>query len=437
MVFTAAQNATYNVAYATGIDSYMLMFTMISMYQQMAYDTTYRAPINTFYRSTGPSTPDNQIFSGSNTDTIYDSLWGNLKDCDGLLLTTMNTKHETRWLTIQIMDFSSEVITNLPGEDDKSKKSKDYLLVGPDSLYKDNDYISSLDAKVIKCPTNLIWIVARTEIVDHNVASALAIANQLEVVVINGNSSTLNITSIDNSIYTSLEFYKLGLYLLGYSGYYPSQQFLVDQMLVLGLNPKVPLNISALSLPISTALTDAAYTARTSLPNLSFFASQIKFTNFFIGGAGLGHYANNITRKAYAQYNGYASNVPQEQFYLSASQTGTGAVLDCSLYNYTMHFNATQLPAVNPTFGFWSITIYNSTFGLYNNPLDKYAVGSNNNDLIYNLDGSLDLYFQQVIPSVTNNYLYCDNIIKLILRAYSPLDSYIATPVVPPVTVVV
>ena len=57
-----------------------------------------------------------------------------------------------------------------------------------------------------------------------------------------------------------------------------------------------------------------------------------------------------------------------------------------------LHFPAGQLP---PARYFWSLTMYDQSFFLVPNPIDRYALGSHTPGLKRNPDGSLDIYIQQ------------------------------------------
>ncbi|MNG08294.1 hypothetical protein D3C84_916420 [compost metagenome] len=63
---------------------------------------------------------------------------------------------------------------------------------------------------------------------------------------------------------------------------------------------------------------------------------------------------------------------------------------------YTLTFPKGQTPPAN---GFWSITMYEIDKGWWfvPNPLSKFTVSARN-DLQYNADGSLTLYFQHQSP---------------------------------------
>lgn len=104
---------------------------------------------------------------------------------------------------------------------------------------------------------------------------------------------------------------------------------------------------------------------------------------------------------------------------------------------YTVHFPAGQLPPVR---GFWSLTVYNKRHFFHSNELDRYSLGTRNQDLTYGDDGSLTLTVGGAGPSDPKqlaNWLPApDDDFSLALRAYWPesgiLDGGWAPPAVTP-----
>ncbi|GGL41202.1 DUF1214 domain-containing protein [Nocardia jinanensis] len=88
---------------------------------------------------------------------------------------------------------------------------------------------------------------------------------------------------------------------------------------------------------------------------------------------------------------------------------------------YTVHFPAGELPPVR---GFWSLTVYNKQHFFHSNELDRYALGSKNQDLTYGDDGSLTLTVGGAGPSEPEklaNWLPAPgDEFSLYLRAYWP-----------------
>jgi hypothetical protein len=59
-----------------------------------------------------------------------------------------------------------------------------------------------------------------------------------------------------------------------------------------------------------------------------------------------------------------------------------------------LHFAADELPPVS---AFWSVTMYDAEGFQVANPLNRFAIGDRD-PLVYNADGSLDLFLQHSSP---------------------------------------
>ncbi|NET73525.1 MAG: DUF1254 domain-containing protein, partial [Sphaerospermopsis sp. SIO1G2] len=95
---------------------------------------------------------------------------------------------------------------------------------------------------------------------------------------------------------------------------------------------------------------------------------------------------------------------------------------------YVMHFEPNEIPTTNDL-GFWSLTMYGPDFQLVDNELDRYLLGSRNDGLKYNGDGSLDIYIQNTSPGeeLEGNWLPCPkgagNLFRINYRIYLPSDA--------------
>jgi len=87
-------------------------------------------------------------------------------------------------------------------------------------------------------------------------------------------------------------------------------------------------------------------------------------------------------------------NRPNETQYFYTDDDSTGAALDGG-HAYEVTFAAGQEPPVN---GFWSLTLYNERHLFHPNPLKRYSLGTKNQNLVRNADGSLTLYVGATSP---------------------------------------
>jgi hypothetical protein len=91
---------------------------------------------------------------------------------------------------------------------------------------------------------------------------------------------------------------------------------------------------------------------------------------------------------------------------------------------YIIHFAPDKVPKVH---GFWSLTLYDSTFNLTPNPIDRYSIGNRTRGLKLDADGGLTVYLQHESPGKDkeSNWLPSppSGIFTLTFRAYWPDNS--------------
>lgn len=109
--------------------------------------------------------------------------------------------------------------------------------------------------------------------------------------------------------------------------------------------------------------------------------------------AGSGTYGTHYLRRAAMAYVGLGAPTPEDAVCPTAFNDEDGMPLQCGCA-YTLHFAADELPPVR---AFWSLTMYDHRQNLAANPIDRYALCSED-PIVYNADGSLDLYLQRHSP---------------------------------------
>jgi hypothetical protein len=135
----------------------------------------------------------------------------------------------------------------------------------------------------------------------------------------------------------------------------------------------------------------------------------------------VGNYGTDyLMRAAIAKY-GLFANSPEEAVYPVAFTDSQGQNLT-GANKYVIHFDKGQTPPVN---AFWSLTMYNNASYLADNPINRYAIGDRTPGLVYNEDGSLDIYIQHESPGKDreSNWLPApEDEFNLTLRLYAPQD---------------
>jgi hypothetical protein len=107
----------------------------------------------------------------------------------------------------------------------------------------------------------------------------------------------------------------------------------------------------------------------------------------------LGAYGTHYNIRAVVAMVGLGANLPADAIYPNTRVDDQGRALDGS-HRYRLHFRAGELPPVK---AFWSVTAYGADDFLIANPLKRHALGSRD-PLVFNPDGSLDLWLQASAP---------------------------------------
>jgi hypothetical protein len=101
-----------------------------------------------------------------------------------------------------------------------------------------------------------------------------------------------------------------------------------------------------------------------------------------------------FTRTAVAKSN-ILVNSPNETKYFYQDLDASGVRLNNS-NRYTVTFTKDGTPPVN---GFWSLSIYNEHHFFVANPINRFSVGTKNEDLKPAADGTLTIYVQTDAPT--------------------------------------
>jgi hypothetical protein len=107
----------------------------------------------------------------------------------------------------------------------------------------------------------------------------------------------------------------------------------------------------------------------------------------------MGVYGDFYLKRAIVSMVGLGANQPQDAIYPLAISDAGGEALNGD-NDYVLHFDADKLP---PVAAFWSVTMYDAEGFQVANAINRFAIGDRD-ELVYNSDGSLDLYLQHDNP---------------------------------------
>jgi hypothetical protein len=136
------------------------------------------------------------------------------------------------------------------------------------------------------------------------------------------------------------------------------------------------------------------------------------------GRAGL--HDDFLLRASVQNLGGIIANDPAEAVYFNTAIDSSGQTLD-GAKRYILRFPPGQLPKVK---AFWSITLYDPTYNLTENPINRYSIGNRTKGLKHDTDGGLTIYIQSISPGAgkESNWLPStkSGLFLLVLRTYIP-----------------
>ena len=154
-----ATESLYDIAYQTYIYAYPMVLTK-------ATQLTQNIPDNQFLHYRDVPSPSNRDVVRPNRDTMYSLAWLNLNE-GPILLTVPQT--QGHYYLVQLMDMWTDTFAS-PGSRTTGSEGGQFLIVGPNwngqlpdaTDPKIKEFIN--DFRLIKSPTNQVWIVCPGEI---------------------------------------------------------------------------------------------------------------------------------------------------------------------------------------------------------------------------------------------------------------------------------
>jgi hypothetical protein len=340
--------------------------------------------------------------SAPNADTLYSIAWLDLSEPQVFSHPDMGTRFYLFEMTdLWMTDFDS------PGRRRAGGKAANYLLTGP-------GWSGTVPAgmKQIKCATQYMVILGRTYAsgspADYETVNALQAQYKIVPLAswgkpfnykappVNpspGFSMTDKPQAVINAMDTST-YFNIMATLMGSTAPPAAQDSpILAKMAQIGLEPGKPFDITKLDSATQAALKDVSKAG-----NERIFGNQENAGRKEHGWnitVGFGVYGTDYLKRATIAAFGWPANLQEDAVYPYTLVDSTGEKLT-GANKYTLTFPKGQTPPVN---AFWSITMYMIDGGWWfvPNPLNKFTV-SPRDDLKYNVDGSLTLYFQAELP---------------------------------------
>jgi hypothetical protein len=391
---------------------------------------TLKAPINQFAHVAGfPDDTYHDIVS-PNVDTLYSLAWLDLA-AEPIVLRVPDLGD--RYYLMQICDAWTNVFA-APGTRTTGNRAGAFALVGP-------DWRGTLpsDVQKIAAPTNLVWIIGRTYTAgkaEYGVVNA--IQRQYELVPLGAwgrpytpPASVPVAPGVDSKTPPVVQVGKMsaGLFLerlarlTGSNPPSTDDEPMISRLRRIGVAPGAPFAFDRLPSPIKAAIDRGIAAGRTRLAAAAKAVSEDVPAHGWRIERHLGRYGTDYATRALVAMLGLGSNLAEDAVYPITRVDGDGTKLT-GANRYRLHFEASELPPVD---AFWSVTMYNIRQALVKNPIGRYAL-DDRHPLLFNADGSLDLYLQHADPGPDKraNWLPAPpDEFSLVMRLYIPKKAVI------------
>ncbi len=359
-----------------------------------------------------------------NVDALYSTAWLDLAK-EPIILSVPAIGG--RYYSMQIMDAWTNVFAH-PGSRTTGAAAGDFAIVGP-------NWTGELPkgVQVLKSPTNMVWIVGRTQINGKDDYTAVhSIQDQYKLVPLsawgknyspesgapvakeaNPKPPVEQVAQMDAGSF----FARLNE-LMKNNPPTAADRETIKRFASVSVAPGELFDLAKREPTIAKAVERGVRAAREKIEAEARKPRGKLVNNWSIITDGMGRFEKDyLFRSAVAQI-GLGANLPEDALYPSTRVDGEGSELT-GTNRYVIHFAKDQLPPVG---AFWSLTMYNSKRGFVDNRINRYAIGDRNN-LTFNEDGSLTLYVQYEPPGREKepNWLPASQKdFNLVMRLYSP-----------------
>lgn len=379
-------------ALETAVDAYIYGYPLVleEMTRRLTLESGQLDDMNQFKHTVRLLGPDDRSVKRSNNDTLYSQAFLDLK-AEPLILHVPDTTD--LYYLIQIMDAWTNTFA-APGTRTTGPSPRDFAIVGPD--WKGH---LPRPIKVIKSPTNLVWVIGRTQVITdippegtcaaidytdvHNVMEQYTLT-PLSRWPEGFASSSFDFPSQGSSSptppelvaeLTGVEFFQILSELMRDNPAAKQDMPALKRFEEIGFEPGEPFY------PPADIVEDINAAPQKALPLIT---GQFKKMGKAVNGwritvSDIGTYGTSYLNRAAIAWGAPGANLPEDGFYPSTdSAIVNGEPVQLNGSNrYVIHFD--PVPPVN---AFWSVTVYDKDGYLLDNPICRYAIHSTDQALI-------------------------------------------------------
>lgn len=399
------QQPTEQEAYEIGVEAYVYFYSLVTMDVSRKQFTNIeagkmvgRGPMNTFTHVRAYPTADLRMVVRPNFDTLYSVAWLDLSK-EPIVVSAPDT--EDRYYMLPMLDMWTDVFA-VPGKRTSGTKPGNFVVVPP-------GWHGELPSGVrkIQSPTPYVWLIGRTQTNGPNDYAAVhKVQDGYTLTPLSqwGKTPQPVKAVIDPSVdmktppldqvnkMPGAAYFKYAADLMKLHPPHVTDWSIVTQLKRIGIEPGKSFDFEGLDPSVQQALEKAATDGLKGM--YAKIPTVARVTNgWSMNTDTMGVYGIYYLKRSIVTMLGLGANPPEDAIYPMNLADADGKPL-VGEHNYVLHFNKDEIPPVN---AFWSVTMYDEAGFQVANPINRFAIGDRD-ELKYNADGSLDLYFQNQSP---------------------------------------
>jgi hypothetical protein len=426
----SADSVAEQDAYEIGVEAYTYLYSLVLMdatrrqaVNVEAGKAIGRGPMNVFTHVPIFPPADFRDVVRPNFDTLYSIAWLDLTK-EPMVVTAPDT--QGRFYLLPMLDMWTDVFAS-PGKRTTGTGAGRFGVVPPHWNGKLPQGVQRIDA-----PTPYVWIIGRTQTngakdyeAVHKVQAGYTITPlsqwgkkpQPVKAIIDPAVDMKTAPMIQVDTMAAGKFFAYAAELLKVNPPHITDQPIIARMRRIGIVPGQSFDLGkadpAVMRALERAAPDALKNMQTKIPTLARVVN-----GWSMNTDTMGVYGNYYLKRAIVALIGLGANVPEDAVYPLNLGDADGKPLT-GTNKYVLQFAKNEIP---PVAAFWSITLYDKDGFPTANALNRNAIGDRD-DLKFNADGSVDLYFQNESPGKDkeSNWLPAPTgDFNLTMRLYAP-----------------
>lgn len=434
------------LARSVGLAAFVYGYPLLEMMRTCRLQTRERAdtaaarvPVDRPWHWAGPTQAgDRDVVTPAN-DLMYTSAWIHLADGPRALRVPAAQDHPGRYFVLALYDAFTENFCNL-GLRNTHPAGETVWLLGPGQAGPPPGAVS---ARVVRCPSTLVWLLARVLVVDDaDLDAARRLQAAIDVRAPPASDTGRRPSCVERWQGPVLDPIA-ACQQQGEAAEPVAERFFgnlcraladepgpaADQALrawfgQAGLRPGDGLDWQGLGPARRQGLVQGLQ------EGVALVAARARHRQRkpWVMSARNGRYGDEHLLRAIVAYIGLGALAPDEALYASGHFDAGGQPLD-GRTSYTLRFAPGDTP---PAAAFWSVTLYGADRYLHPNPLQRHAIGDRTRGLQRDADGGLTLHIAHEAPPDPGNWLPAPaGPFYLVLRLYHPQGQARGWPVPP------